>query len=262
MENKYDDRFLLDYLDGTLAPGEKQVVEQEMERSQTIQDRVNLMQFTIKAIKFRAYKSSVKEIQHDFLLQRIENKAFTSVSTPKLESKVRPMQFWFKIAASLLFICSLGYALLLFQADGDQLYETNFISYEIALERGAGLQESQLESLFINGEFSQMFQVRPETNLEEFGSYELLLLGTAALELDNPEDAMRYLQKIDSDNIQNQTDDYQDEVDFFMVMAYLKQGAYEKALHLVKKMRSDEQHKYHSNFSLAEEYSIRLQKMR
>ncbi|MDN3689371.1 hypothetical protein [Cyclobacterium jeungdonense] len=261
MENKYDDRILVNYLDGSLDPTEKQLVEQEMEKSDAIQERLDLMQFTIRAIKFKAYKSSVKEIQHDFLQHRIENKSFTSVSTPKLEGKVRSMQFWIKIAASLLFLCSLGYVLWLFQADGEQLYETNFISYEIALDRGAGLQENQLESLYINGEFYQMFQVSEETNLEEFNSFELLLLGTAALELNNPAEAMRYLQKIDSDNIQNQSDDYQDEVDFFMAMAYLKQGAYEQALHLVTKMRSDEQHKYHSNFSWSEEISIRLQQM-
>ncbi|WP_162343023.1 tetratricopeptide repeat protein [Cyclobacterium salsum] len=261
MENKYDDRFLLHYLDGMLDPSEKQLLEQEMEKSQVIRERLYLMRFTIRAIKFKGYKSSVNEIQHDFLQHRIENKSFTSVSTPKLEGKERPMQFWTKIAASLLFLCTLGYVLWLFQADGAQLYESNFISYEIALERGAGLQENQLESLYINGEFKQMFQVSAEKTLEEFESFELLLLGTAALELNNPEEAIWYLQQIDSDNTENQTDDYQDEVDFFMAMSYLKQGAYEQALRLVQKMRSEEQHKYHSNFSWAEEYSIRLQNM-
>lgn len=261
MENKYDDRFLLNYLDGTLDSSEKQLLEQEMEKSQAIRERLDLMRFTIRAIKFKGYKSSVNEIQHDFLQHRIENKSFTSVSTPKLEGKVHSMKFWIKIAASLLFLCSLGYVLWLFQADGERLYKNNFISYEIALERGAGLQENRLGSLYINGEFKQMFQVSAEKTLEEFESFELLLLGTAALELNDPEEAMRYLQKIDSDNTENQSDDYQDEADFFMAMAYLKQGAYEQALHFVQKMRSDEQHKYHSNFSWTEECSIRLQNM-
>lgn len=262
MENNYEDSYLLEYLDGVLNPSEMRAFERDLEGNQAIKERLNLIRFTIRAFKFKAYKASVREIQHDFLQHSIENKAFTKLSTPDVEPKARPIQFWLKMAATMLLLFTMGYALFLLQTDGEQLFENNYISYEIAVERGAGEQEIYLESQYINGEFSQMFQITAEKEKEEFGPYELLLLGTAALELNKPEEARQYLQKINADNDQNRSDTYQDEADFYMALTYLKQGAYEQALHYVRKIRSDQQHKFHANFSWREEVAIRLQKMR
>ncbi|SEJ73666.1 hypothetical protein SAMN05192553_11067 [Cyclobacterium xiamenense] len=262
MEKKYDDPYLVEYLDGNLTSDEKELFEKELERDPSLRDRVNLYRYTLRAIKSNGYETSIKEIQHDFLKQRIENKDFTSISTPKLENKVRPLHFWGRIAASVALLGTLGYGFFLLQNDGNQLFEANYLSYEITADRGVAEQENLLESLYLKGDFKNMFQAIEGSEPEAYSSMELLLLGAAALELNQPSEALRYLQTLEAENARNETDNFQDEADFYMALAYLKQEAYEDALRQIKKINDDDQHKYHSSFSWAEVLSVRLQTLR
>jgi hypothetical protein len=262
MEKKYDDSYLLEYLDGALDSEERQKLEQEMKANPSLRERVSLLQFAVRSIKSKGYETAVKEIQHDFLKQRIENKKFTSISTPKLENKVRPLQFWAGIAASVALLGTLAYGVFLAQKDGNQLYEANYLSYEITVDRGVAARENQLESLYLKGDFKNMFQAIEGEPLGAFNSKELLLLGAAALELDQPSEALHYLQALDTTNARNETDNFQDEADFYIALAYLKQEAYADALRRIEKISEDDRHKYRSSFSWAEILSIRLKTLR
>lgn len=258
MENKFDDQYLLDYLDGILSPEEKSLFEQEVETDSTLKERLDLLQFTVNGIKLKGYKDSIKQVHQDFLQNRLENKKFTPIDAPKLENKERSLYFWGKAAAAVSLLVLFGFLFYLLRIDGPSLYEGKYISYEVAAERGFSEQESILESLFINGEFRQMFQVSAERDEDQLSARELLLLGNAALELDSASASLPYFQKLDENNTKSGNDTFQDEVDFFLALTYLKLEEYQDAYGRIDKIRADDRHKYKDNFSAMDQLSIKF----
>ncbi|WP_439481459.1 hypothetical protein [Cyclobacterium plantarum] len=258
MGNKYDDQYMLDYLDGILSPEEKSLFEKDLQTNSALKERLGLLKFTINGIKLKGYKDSIKQVQQEFLQNRLENKKFTPIDAPKLEKKERSLYFWGKAAAAVSLLVLFGFLFYLLRNDGSSLYEGKYISYEIAAERGFSEQENILESLFINGEFRQMFQVSAERDQDQLSPRELLLLGNAALELDSASASLPYFQRLDENNTNSGTDTFQDEVDFFLALSYLKLGEYQNAYNRVVKIRADDRHKYNNNFSRLDQLSIKF----
>jgi len=258
MENRFDDQKILDYLDGVLEEGDKRLFENELENNSELQERLDLLLFTINAIKLKGYKHTIRQVQQEFIQEKLENKKFTPFATPKLERKKVPLIFWSKVAAAVSLLVLFGFIFYLLRTDGPSLYESKYISYEIATERGFSEQENHLEPLFLQGEFRQMFQAIATRDAEQLSARELLLLGNAALELDSATASLTYLRKLDENNKTSGTDSFQDEADFFLALTYLKLKDYQAAYQLVDKIRSDERHKYRGNFSGLDQLSIRI----
>ena len=123
MENRFDDQKILDYLDGVLEEGDKRLFENELENNSELQERLDLLLFTINAIKLKGYKHTIRQVQQEFIQEKLENKKFTPFATPKLERKKVPLIFWSKVAAAVSLLVLFGFIFYLLRTDGPSLYE-------------------------------------------------------------------------------------------------------------------------------------------
>ncbi|SHN14747.1 hypothetical protein SAMN04488057_10848 [Cyclobacterium lianum] len=249
---------MLNYLNGTLGEEDRSIFEKEKAHDKELQERLELIEFTIRAVKMNGNKETIRRVQQEFIQEKLENKNFTGIATPGIEKKKMPVIFWLKIIAAVSITCLFLFTIYVLRNDGPSVYEARYISYEIAADWTLSTQENLLESLFIQGEFRQMFQAIAGRERERLSATELLLLGNAALELDSARASLAYLEQLGEIRDHTGSDDFHEELDFYLALTYLELENYHKALHLVEKIRKNETHRYSNNFSLLDQLSIKF----
>lgn len=235
------DRYLRDELSGS----EKVTFEQRLEKSPEFRQEVEDMKISQEVIRSYALREEIKSIRKAML---DENE-----SEPRISKPAPSFRFYaVSIAASfLLLVMALG----VFQVSsisGDGLYAEKAMMYQTETSRSGD------ESTAISAE-QQAYDYYDQGNYQQYiESYEVLpsasqkamfLAGNAYLELGNSEKAITAFRDVMEKNAQTSEKQFQEDAEYYLSLALVKNGDYEQARSLMEAIAGDSTHKYHEMIS-------------
>lgn len=241
MNEKYTLEELEAFLEGQLDQEARQEMEAELTSNPTLQEELEVLKISKEAIELATWRSIISKNQKEYLADREQE----SIPSVRLEHKSK--NEWFgRIAASLaLFL--VGAAAVLFFTVSPESITSNQVEYSIPVLRSADNQLEILEKAYQAGDFDQIADI--SERLESYDAKAYFLIGLANLKEKNGAQAESYFTQIESKNLEQSENNYADQVDYYLIEAYLLQGNVNAAMLRMEKIINDSEHTYHGNFN-------------
>ncbi|MCS5489240.1 hypothetical protein [Algoriphagus limi] len=250
MKTNIDLNVLEDYLDKKLTPEKQLEVENALAKDGDLNLELKTLEKSRNAIQLAEWKKVIASSQSDFL----EYRKTHSLNTDGNKSSIGT---WFlRIAASFIVVL-VGLGSFLVLSTTPENLEKNFLSYQVPVMRGEGESTlSQLKEAYSKNDFQLVIELGSnQQNLDKEG---LFLVAMSNLELGNGMEAASELLELQNKNQQDEVSFLDDEIDYYLVKAYILQGDYSKAKNQVDKIRSTPNHKYRRNVDRWDAFKIQI----
>lgn len=170
-----------------------------------------------------------------------------TASTTKVVS-MRPRAFVMRIAAGLLLLLT-GYTTVqYFNSTGSAFYKSLHNTYSAQESRTIITEpRSELVEAYKKGDHTAVINLFAQLNNP--GNRELFFAGNAYLESNNAVKSIELFTQIIARNKATGELLYQDEAEYYLAMAYLKNNETDKALPLLSKIADEPSHTYHNKVS-------------
>ncbi|WP_111669666.1 hypothetical protein [Algoriphagus litoralis] len=254
MNEKYTIEELEAYLVGDLAPDRKKDLDAKLAADATLQEDLEALKISREAIELVGWKALISKNQEEYLATREDSKV------KQIQSRPSSIGVWLgRIAASLLFVLIGSVSVLFFSTTPDSIISDQ-LEYSIPVLRSAESNLDQIEKAFQAKDFDRVLSL--SSSVQEFDAKTYFLIGLSYLESQNGEKAEEFLTQIESKNLQSSESNYADQVDYYLVKAYLLQDKPEDAEMRIEKIIDDENHTYHGNFNLFDRLQIKILKFK
>lgn len=254
MNEKYTLEELEAYLLGELDSERKIELEVDIKNDQALQDEFEALKISREAIELAGWKSLISKYQKEFLADREEDKVRSIRPEPKSTT-----QWIGKIAASIAFIL-VGFLTVLFFSVSPETITSNQLDYSIPVLRSAESNLETLEKVYKAGNFDQVISLSQSISSFDPDSY--FLIGLSYLEKEDGAKAEEFFDKIEVENLRTSERNFADQVDYYLVKAYLFQDKTEAAESRMMKILSDQNHTYHDNFSQFDLLKMKILKLK
>lgn len=226
-----------DYIFGTLSEQEHQLFQKRLEAEPELAEQVKIQQ---------ALKSGVEAFGRKTLKTELQGMHEEVVGLQPEPAKRRSLRSMLIAAASFLLLISA--MLWLFAGPGDDqegLYATYFKAYDLSTTQRSKANEAliNIEQLYQDEKYAvalPLIQAHVDS-LSPAPSSWLLAAGICQLELDRPQEALQFFQKISA----QQDFNFRDEVSWFSALAYLKAGELDKTKKALEALVVDERADHH-----------------
>lgn len=226
------------YMDGELSAEEKNNIEKLLKNDIALQERYQHLFAAKQAIKMQGLKQRVQVIQNEYLQETQPGKA-AKRSTAKKISVFRT----FMSAAAILIIVIAGYALYQYSSTtNESVYSSNFISYTAPVSRG-NTRENNIAELYNAGKYTQATQYFESLSNKSYQDY--FIAAQTYLNLDNSKAAIDNFRRLENLNSNSAEKYYVQETDYYLMLAYIKNGNISEAEKLLNKITSDKQHLFY-----------------
>lgn len=254
MNKNYSLEELEAYLNGELSEVRKNQLEENTKTDLALQEELAALQISREAVELAGWKSVIAQSQKEFLAERDETKI------KPIQSGQSGIGVWMgRIAASLSLLLVGTLAVLFFSTSPKSITE-NQIDYSLPVLRSSSAQLAALEQAYQNGEYRQVLELAKGINTYDAKTY--LLIGLANLETGNGQAAEKYFTQIESENQKTSSRDYSDQVDYYLVKAYLIQGKITEGEDRILKITEDQNHTYHYNFGQLDLIKLKILKFK
>ncbi len=240
MNKKYTLEELEAYLEGQLGSEARQEMEAELSANPSLHEELEVLKISKEAIELAAWRSLISKNQEEYLADR-EQDSIRSIQ-PERKSKNQ----WFGRFAASLTLLLVGLITVLFLSVSPESITSNQVEYSIPVLRSANNPLEILEKAYQVGDYDQVLEI--SETLEAFDTKAYFLIGLANLKKENAMQAESYFTQIESKNFEQGENNYADQVDYYLIEAYLIQGKVDQAKLRMKKIINDPQHTYHGNF--------------
>lgn len=229
------DRYLRNELSGT----EKTTFEQKVGKNADFKQELEDMQISQEMIRSYAMREEIKSIRKAMLQ---ENKSNTSTSSPSFKF------YAVRIAASILLVVVALAAFQYASLSGDSLYAEKAMIYPTETTR-SGQEDTDIsaEELAISYYRLDDFQ-RYIEHYEQLTSPSIkatFLAGNAYLQLSDNEKAISAFNIVLEQNDPNTLMQFQEDAEYFLALAMIKNGDYEQAYALMETIANNPDHRYH-----------------
>jgi hypothetical protein len=258
MEYSEDEKLLMDYLDGRLEAAGVQVLENRLLRETKLKQKLALYEWSRQSVRVKAIRNLVEQSQHNFLANQANVQQSPQKSSATRALYNAAFRKWIAIAASVLIFMTLGTGLYLGSISGSELYHDRYLSYEISSFRGDEDGISIVAEHYRNRNYTAMFEALSDSEQENLSKDDLLLMGVAYLEIDEPHLALNYLDILNRRNAQDKSGELQDERDFYAALAYIRMENFSAGHALIVQISQDPSHKYNKNFPFSYRTKVKL----
>lgn len=247
MANEFNNDLLVQldqYLDGQLTEKEATALESRLNQEEPIRQQLNLLRSTRDTIQRHGIRQQVTGIHHEYMKQQ--------------DQPVPGIRYYltgFAASVALLMIAYFGYTAVSLSAD--EFYTEKFVEYYLPLARDhAAGEPSAIDSLFMMRKFQQVIftyqKINKPTQKDRF-------IAALAYQYQNQYvPSIRLLQEINEINDRQETREFSQEADYYLSMAYIKTGNYNKAMSLFDKMHDNPRHLYQKNIDALDFWKLRL----
>lgn len=254
MNENYSLEELEAYLYGELDPERKKELEERIQTDLSLEKELAALKISREAVELAGWKSEITKAQEEFLAQRSE----TPIKS--IQSGQSGIGVWLsRIAASVTLLLVGSIAVLFLSTNPESITEKQ-VSYTLPVLRSSASQLAELEAAYQNGEYAKVLELAK--GISDYDSKTYLLIGLANLETKNGPAAEEYLTRIESENQQASSRDYADQVDYYLIKAYLMQGKIAEAENRMIKIQTDSAHTYHENFGTIDWIRIKILKLK
>jgi tetratricopeptide (TPR) repeat protein len=241
MNENYTLEELEAYLHGELPVERAKKLEEEIKTDLALQSELEALKITREAIELAGWKTMIQQAQSEYLADREQ------------ETKVKPIQggtsglfVWTKRIAASLTILLVGLGAYLMVSVSPESITSDQIEYQIPVMRSSENTLTAIQEAYRQKDYQGVIAIseKAATYNAEFS----FLTGLSYLEVGEWKKAEASLLQIEASNQQNESDEFADQVDYYLVKIYLSSNQIDQASDRIHKILKDEQHTYHGNF--------------
>lgn len=196
------------------------------------------------------HKTAIAVVQHYNLAKQVQlvhqqfiNAAKTA--TQPQEAKVvrmSPVKMMMRIAAAVVILLASLTAVQYFTSTGSSFYYNLNEGYIVNNTRD-GQQASAIIEAYQSGNYKRTIELFEQINNP--GNRELFITANSLMQLNNTTRSIELYQQILNNNKTAAQKFYQDEAEYYLAMAYLKNNETDKALPILTQIADDKNHTYH-----------------
>ncbi|WP_297334830.1 hypothetical protein [Algoriphagus sp.] len=251
MNNQYDLEQLEAYLHGTANSEQQRQIQEALEQDEELKRQLAILELALKSIRLSGWQDDIKLAQRTYLQNR---------KPENLQVKQVFLGSWLgRIAASLVFFLIGALILVVMSTSPESFLESKSIRYRVPVTRGT-IELSEMEQAYRREKFESVLSLHQRQTAPSQKS--TFLAAMAALEIENGPQAIQLLQAV---RIQNQESDsmlYEDEVDFYLVKAFVMTGNFEEAQKEIQQILRDPNHSYRGNLSRWDEWKVKIMNLK
>lgn len=227
-----------DYLNGILDPEVKANLENELNDNPELRDLLSIIQLSREGIELSGKKDMIQKIHEEFINENKEVKETKKIS----QFKITP--WWLGIAASLTLLILVGNFWINTQID--DFFEAKYMAYELPTMRSAFIEENQILNSYRNNDHESVISL---IDISSDGESNLFLAGLSHLAIGNYEKSAQFLTLIEQINSEKPNEEklFQDEIEYYLFLLYLKLENLEQANAFYKRIIENENHTYHKS---------------
>ena len=245
---------LVDYLDGQLSPEVSADVKIRLKKDKEFAGEFEYFRLAVDTVRQDALRQQVSAIRYSF-----ENNQ--TISQKPSGGIVRTMyRTSLRVAAIMILVAGISFMYKYLTVSSQSVFEKQFTGYELSTTRG---QENAdlLADAYKNKNWKEVIlnyqSESAPSNKSRF------LAAMAEMQENQIPQAITTFESLLLVNHKNGTDSFQDETEYYLSLAYLKNHEVEKAVQLINKIKSDPGHRYYpviSNISSIDLKIIELKK--
>ncbi len=234
-ENFTNTEKLIQYMEGELHGDARTAVEQMLAGDAKLSAELENLRATKSAVSTYGLKQRIGAIHTDMMEE------LSAPQVAKVVGMKKILSYSWRVAAVLVLLLGVSLLYQYYNATPDQLYKSNFASYQLRETRGAS-NNSSLEAPYSKGDYAATmiaFKQIAQPSAEDY-----FLYANAALALNKPSEAIQSFTMLQQSNQQNKTHLFEEDTEYYLAMAYLHNNEPVKALPLFEKIHHDEGHPY------------------
>jgi hypothetical protein len=241
MNNNYTQtEQLIQYLDGELETASRQQLEAKLASEPALAAELESLSLTQAAVRSYGLKSRIGSIHKEMMKELVTEETPVVRMTP-----ARIFRYTARIAAILLLVVGVTVLFQYYTASNEQIFRDNFAPFELRTSRGAGVES--LEQQYQKGDYAAV--VSNYKNIASPSQADRFLYANAALQTNDAAAAIAALTALQDANKTAGTHAYEEDAEYYLALAYLKNNEAAKALPLLKKIHEDAGHTYHDKVS-------------
>jgi len=222
MQDNATTEMLVRYMDGELSEAENAATEKLLQNDASLQERYQYLLAAKQAIKLQGLKQRVHAIHQEYIQEVNENEG----SSPRVANN-KPIFKTFMRIAAVFIVAVIGYGVFQYVSTTNQsVYNANFISYRLPVTRGMG-QAENLDTLYNAGNYKAVidaFDAKQSKNQKDY-----FLTGQAYLQLNDADAAISAFKQVEDINNKSTEKYFEQETDYYLMLAYIKAGKIEEA---------------------------------
>ncbi|MBI5858591.1 MAG: hypothetical protein HZB42_13210 [Sphingobacteriales bacterium] len=228
---------LVQYIDGELTGAEKESIEQSLASDKALQDELQSLKATREAVRQFGLQQKVTAIHQQMMEEMTQ-------PVKKLNSSRRIFRYSMAVAASLVLIIGGYMGLKFYTLSSQKVFASNYHSYELStLRDGDTAQVSQVEKKYREKNYKEvtiLFEKDADNSVKE-----IFLSAMSYVELGNNTKAIEGFKRVLAVNQAAGTNGMNDEAEYYLALTYIRNGDYDFAFELLRKINDDSQHTYH-----------------
>lgn len=235
-DNFSDTALLIQYLDGELTGEELELTRERISKSDDLRKELEKLRLARATVKLYGQTQKVSAIHKEMMA---ELKKEQPASPPKIFTLFRSVIY---VAASVILIVGAIGFYQYWQLSPDNIYNGNYHAYTPGKSRSITNEPTVENELKAN---------RPDRAIELFTAIlkpsvpDYFYVGNAQLQKGNASAAVQSFLQVLQKNAQDKTQFFEDDTEYYLAMAYLKNNQLSQAIPLFEKIHADQNHLYH-----------------
>ncbi|MDP4147982.1 MAG: hypothetical protein Q8937_16540 [Bacteroidota bacterium] len=242
-ENFTNRESLLRYLDGELAEEQVMSLEKQLASDASLRQKLENLRLTRRSVQLYGLHQQVRAIHGEMMAEVGGREQFHPVG------RYRKIVTWVSRAAAIV-VVALGLSILYqyITVSADRLFRDNFHSFTLRGTRGRvgsthAAEGTAIREAYVDGRMQDVTRLFGQLPHPAVGDY--FLAGNAFLIQDRPADAIRCLLAAQQLNSAQQTHLFEEDIEYYLAMSYLRNGQIAGALPIFEKIHDDPAHAYH-----------------
>lgn len=252
---------LISFLDGELSPEENAATEKLIQEDAAVKERFENLVAARSAIKTEGLRQKVSRLHQQYYSEvasaQTAEKETAKIIKPVFGTGVKTI---LRIAAVFIFAVA-GYAVYEYSTTSNEsVYADNFIKYQLPVSRGESQSQQSIDSLFSANNFSgviEVFKIITGKNQKDY-----FLAALASLETGNSQSAIDDLKNVQQLNSNSPEKYFEQETDYYLVLAYIKAGNIEEAQKQLNMIKANKQHMFYQKASEISSAKLGILKMK
>lgn len=238
-DNSTNTELLIQYLDGELSGEALNALHAQLAADTAMQQELENLRVSRLLLQVHGLKQKVSTL-HTEMMQELQGQ-------PAKTAPVRQLwKPWMRVAALLIVILGTGILYQYARLSSRMLFTDQYQSFALHENRGSATA-STIDSLYNAGAYDKLLQLFTQSPPQTATGY--FLTGNAAMRLNKADVAVTCFLRAQQLNVINHSHYFEDDLTYYLALAYLQNDEPQKALPLFEQIHADKSHPYNRQVS-------------
>lgn len=249
---QHNDEWLVRYLDNDLNPGEKEEMEKKLAGDDSLQARFEELRLARELVRHYGLRSKVAGVHRELMNEM--RTPVRNISSPK-----RVLRYSMSIAAGILLLVGAFLAYNFFSLSSEKVYSNMYQGYEVSTVRG-NIKDNDILKAYREKNYKEVVKLYG-TGIDSTLT-STFLAAMSSMELNDLTSAIASLEVILERNRNAGSPVFEDETEFYLVLAYIRNRDYDLAIPIMEKIKNDPDHLYNDRIDGKDIRKVKMLKWR